>query len=90
VLQVVEGCGGQRPHANPKIPISEAEQEDGHQLRKMTDVTTGNHVFLSSASKLYDQPREPQFDVWIWADTFERVANVDAEAAAAVFAGATV
>jgi hypothetical protein len=71
-----------------KFQFQKQNKKNGHQLYKMTDVTNGNDVILSSASKVYDQHREPEFNVWIWADTFERVDNDDLEAHAVV--GATV
>jgi hypothetical protein len=64
-----------------KFQFQKQNKKNGHQLYKMTDVTTGNHVILSASSKLYDKHREPEFNVWIWADTFERVEEDDSEEA---------
>ena len=65
-----------------KFQFQKQNKKNGQQLYKMTDVTTGVHAMLSSSSRVYDKHREPEFNVWIWADTFERVEdNVDAEVA---------
>jgi hypothetical protein len=63
-----------------KFQFQKQNKKNGQQLYKMTDVTTGTSVILSSASKVYDWHRQPDCNVWIWADTFEQV-DVDAEAA---------
>jgi len=60
-----------------KFQFQKQNKKNGHQLYKMTDVTTGNHVILSASSKVYDHHREPEFNAWIWADTFERVEEVE-------------
>ena len=65
-----------------KFQFQKQNKRNGQQLYKMTDVTTGSSVILSAASTIYNKHREPDFNVWIWADTFERVEdNVDAEVA---------
>jgi hypothetical protein len=66
-----------------KFQFQKQNKKNGQQLYKMTDVTTGISVILSAASKTYDKHREPNFNVWIWADTFEPV-DFDSEAEGAV------
>ncbi len=60
-----------------KFQFQKQNKVNGHIMYKMTDVTTGTSVILSSASKVYDWHRQPDCNVWIWADTFERVEDVD-------------
>jgi hypothetical protein len=73
-----------------KFQFQKQNKKGGQQLYKMTDVTTGIDVILSSSSKVYDKHREPEFNVWIWADTFDPVDDDDLEAAAHAVVGATV
>ena len=59
-----------------KFQFQKQNKKNGQQLYKMMDVTTMQSVILSSASRVYDKHREPEFNVWIWADTLERVEEV--------------
>lgn len=59
-----------------KFQFQKQNKRNGQQLYKMTDVTSDVSVILSASSKVYDKHREPEFNVWIWADTLERVDDV--------------
>ena len=62
-----------------KFQFQKQNTRNGYQVYKMTDVTNLSSVELSSTSKTYDAHREPNFNVWIWADTFEPVQEIDGE-----------
>ena len=62
-----------------KFQFQRQNTKNGYQFYKMTNVTDLSSVVLSSTSKTYDAHREPNFNVWIWADTLEPVEEIGAE-----------